>query len=878
VRRERAYDDDVRASSDGEASDRTATTSEGRAAPQETAIAAPIDGAWIGEHLEIVGPIDEEDDRVLVLARDVRLDRLVEVELCRGDDEALARREREVRALAKLSDPNVAAIHEVGRDRGRLFVAIEHVDGTSARTWLSAAARSVDEIVAVWLAAARGLVAAHAAGLVHGAFDADRIVLATRVCVIGFSGRAATQDGRIADRHAWCAGLREALRDERVPGWLRRLLADAAQRDVEPSMARIVAIVARPNRARRWLALGLGTAAAAGIVGVVLGSRPAPCNDGAARMAAIWSDERRTAIEATFVAAAGEQGKNAWVHADRTLDDWAQRWIELRASSCHATRTDGTQSEAVLERSMGCFDRRAAELGALLDAFAEIEAPAIARAPEAASTLPTPVACTDASYLLAKIAPPSDESAATAVEAVRDQLRQVEALRRTNRVPAANAAAEGLRERAEATGYEPVRGEALVELARLAFAGAHDAEGRELMHEAVLAGRKSGDAAITAEASARLASDYARNDDREQAESWLALAQLELDRKVADPELEIDVLRTRAFLLDRYGDTEAGIEQFRLALARVIALHGDRWRAAAVRNDIAIAMASGNRREEAVPVFTEVIDAIEREIGPDTPQAAIAHANLGQLLLQIDRLEEGEAHLRTAIAVLEKIHGPDSPTLYHATVQLGLALSYQHRCAEAKPVLERAVKLGEARSGPDSPEVGVAIGSLSVCSQHTGDLALSLEQSRRSAAILAKHFGPEHRDVVAARVQAVLTLIDLGRRDEAEVELRSMIDSCARTHACPASVEARIWSGIAYVELRRDDPAAASTSAKRGIALGLQGDARGATLAELRCTLAEALVVTGGDREEIRELVQLAVPVVREYSPEEAEHCAKLGA
>ncbi|HWB79935.1 MAG TPA: tetratricopeptide repeat protein [Nannocystaceae bacterium] len=835
----------------------------------------------IGAHLEVEAQLAERDDAIVYLARDVRLDRRVAVTRYRGDDEALARRERQLQALAKVTDPHVAAIHEVGRDKGGLFVATEHLEGTSAAAWAIAAPRSSAENVAVWLAAARALAALHGAGLVHGELAAEHVQLGrsgARVCITGASGRSANADTRLADRRAWCAGLSAMHERVAMPGWLRRVLAQARGPADDPDMARIVAIVERRGRARRWLALAVGTATLAGVAGLALGARETPCSDGAERMAIIWSEARRNALAETFVEAAGEQGGSAWAHTDRALDEWAQRWIDARASSCLATRSEGTQSEAVLERSMSCFDHRAAELAALLDAFAEVDASTTTRAVEAANALPTPLACTDADFLLATIAPPTDAITAAAVELVRARLREIEALRRANRIPAASAASAGVREQAEACGYEPVQAEALIELARVALAGEREDEGIELMHEAVLAGRKSGDVAITAEASARLASDYARKGDAEQAESWLALAELEIERKAADPELTVDVERTRAYLLDRSGKSDEAIAHYQRALDQVIALHGDHWRASAVRSDIGIVLASGNRLDEAAPIFAEVIASLERELGPDTPQAGIAHANYGQLLVGLDRPEEAEQHLLRSITVIGALQGPDSPALFHSTLMLGSALSEQGRNAEAVVQLERAVEMGELRGGPESPEVGVAIGALATSSHNTGQLATALEQAQRGATILAKHFGVDNRDVLAARTQAAVTLTELGRRDDALAELHDILARCDRTQVCSANTLARALSAKAWIELKDDDLAAARASAERGLAAAEGNEVRDVTVSELQCTLAEVLLKSHGDKAKIRGLVDAAVPVVAKHSPEEGQRCAQLGA
>ncbi len=48
---------------------------------------------------------------------------------------------REAKAMARLEHPNVVRVYEVGSDRGRLFIAMELVDGVTLTVWLQRAPR-----------------------------------------------------------------------------------------------------------------------------------------------------------------------------------------------------------------------------------------------------------------------------------------------------------------------------------------------------------------------------------------------------------------------------------------------------------------------------------------------------------------------------------------------------------------------------------------------------------------------------------------------------------------------------------------------------------------------------------------------------------------
>lgn len=133
-------------------------------------------------------------------ARDVELDRPVALKVLHsahfeleGPDDR-ARILREARAMARLSHPNVVSVFEVGEDpQGVPFLAMELVEGRTLDVWLKAGARTTAEILAVFREAGAALAAAHQAGLVHGDFKPQNLL-------VGSDGRAQVTDFGLA-RH-----------------------------------------------------------------------------------------------------------------------------------------------------------------------------------------------------------------------------------------------------------------------------------------------------------------------------------------------------------------------------------------------------------------------------------------------------------------------------------------------------------------------------------------------------------------------------------------------------------------------------------------------------------------------------------------------------
>ena len=121
-------------------------------------------------HYEVVRKLGEGGMGVVYAARDSRLERTVAVKMMSslaGDDTARKRFWREARAAASVNHPNVCQIHEIGEDKGTLFIAMELLEGESLADRLKRGALSVAETVQMGLGMLAALSALHGRGLVH---------------------------------------------------------------------------------------------------------------------------------------------------------------------------------------------------------------------------------------------------------------------------------------------------------------------------------------------------------------------------------------------------------------------------------------------------------------------------------------------------------------------------------------------------------------------------------------------------------------------------------------------------------------------------------------------------------------------------------------
>lgn len=122
-------------------------------------------------------------------AYDPRLDRKIALKIvrARSDDKGQDRLLREARAAARLQHRNVVTVFEAGIEDECLFLATELIDGVDLATWLQTK-REPQDVLRVFAAAARGLHAAHEAGIVHRDFKPANVLVAGdgRVAVADF--------------------------------------------------------------------------------------------------------------------------------------------------------------------------------------------------------------------------------------------------------------------------------------------------------------------------------------------------------------------------------------------------------------------------------------------------------------------------------------------------------------------------------------------------------------------------------------------------------------------------------------------------------------------------------------------------------------------
>lgn len=118
------------------------------------------------------------------LAHDIRLGRKVALKLLDprllDDTEQRTRFLREARLASVLDHPNICTIHQVGEAAGRLFIAMQYVDGKTLKQMIDGRPLSLDCLLSISLQVADALAVAHAQGIIHRDIKAGNIIITPR--------------------------------------------------------------------------------------------------------------------------------------------------------------------------------------------------------------------------------------------------------------------------------------------------------------------------------------------------------------------------------------------------------------------------------------------------------------------------------------------------------------------------------------------------------------------------------------------------------------------------------------------------------------------------------------------------------------------------
>jgi tetratricopeptide (TPR) repeat protein len=691
-------------------------------------------------------------------AYDPVLDRKVALKLLRADA-AIAADERdwllrEARAAARLTHPNVVAVHEVGELGDGIFVAMEYIDGVTLRAWLRGE-RPLTAILEVFVQAGRGLAAAHDAGVIHRDFKPENVLVSgeepdLRARVVDFglarmvgrigldepaSGlstpmgtpaymapeqlRGRSYDAR-SDQFGFCVALHEALTGQHPFG------ADRAGSTVEQVLARMLD-GQRPHGERAlpgWLRAILQRGLAV---------------DPADRFASM------RALVGILESTAGRRSRGLLALAGMAL-------VIVSSALTIAGRDNFARSRcaAAEQQLRGVWDPELR--AAARSAFAELE---LANADEVWNRLEPRINDYARAWLASREPHCGGHPRGVAIAPELEPLRDACLDRRL-------AELGGLTELLRSADRATVLG-ALDAVDRLTpISSCDDVE--SLQREASLARSSEAPAVESLRQELLRRKSQARAGHGRELDAPVQRL-LEQARALEDPELLAEALLLRSLVDEAQGDYDAAATSLETAALEAIAGHRDLLHA-----ELAVRLVSIHVRRREPKLAHDWVHRAEAAIrasGADELLQARLLEHRGTLASLDQDHREAERLHREALAIYRQFAPEAAAELAASLGNLGIALLSQAKVDEATPLIEESLARFRERFGPNHPNVAAMLSNLGQAYVIAGEHEHGIAVLNEALALKLRVLGPNHVALLTTLNNLGNAYSELGRSSEA---------------------------------------------------------------------------------------------------------------
>jgi len=801
-----------------------------------------------------------------LIAYDPELDRKVGLKVFPvASASAQAWRRDRARILAGIVHPHVVRVHDVGAVEGRQFAARDFVDGCTVGPWLDRDEPSWTRVLEVFLAAGEGLAAAHDAGLAHGRFGFDALVVGDdeKVRVIDFL-RTSPQLGPPPrpddDRRDWAAALHQALWDlapddeepisqTDVPRRVRRLVLDGLRdRPTHLTLGALVAALRSSMRQRKRL--GVAAVLMVGAIGVSAAALVRPsmtpearswCSEGGERIAQIWNENTIERSRAAFLATGSPHADKAWRSVETTVEPFVAQWRLTQEQRCLAPEEEQSRRAAATV----CLHRQLRALEAFVEALQTADDAMVMSATETAASLGSPAACG---------AGPDD--AARYADIDLEQVMEIETALSRARVQHSLSHFEDsiaigsrARDRAQALGLRALAGEADYGMALTRKALGQEDEAEQGLHAAFDAAVASGHHEIVARSAMELAmllADQGRHDD---ARRWTEHAAAAVERYDTLP-LRTRLANAEGLAAYRRGDQEEAREHYERSMDLAQQQQPpDKFARIQAGQALGNVLGRLGKNTEQIEVLEQSLAFARAELHPGHPSIGHHLNSLASALSHRGSIDLALATQQETLEIFEGAFGPDHANTIAARTTMAAILDEAGREKEAEEVYALALEAAERTFSDDDPRYVTVLGNIGMFHALQGEYveaaALLAQAATRNEAI----HGPDHEHTLGYLNNLAATYLFSDNLEDARRSYEEIVVRTERSLGAEHPQVVPALLGLARVQHLQGEPGSAVPRLERALELSIASDVRAERVGTVRFSLARALWDEGRDRE-----------------------------
>jgi tetratricopeptide (TPR) repeat protein len=606
-----------------------------------------------------------------------------------------------------------------------------------------------------------------------------------------------------------------------IPGWVHRLLVRGLSVSPDarfPSMDVLLDALAKdPAAARRkWLGgaaavLG-GVALASGVAITVSKPQAQPCTGAPALFSRAWGESQKAAVEKAFLASSAPDAAGAFTRLSSALDAYGEQWSTMHQEACVATRVSGEQPEAHLALRMACLDRRLRAVDALTAELSRADAALVKRSAETVGLLRGVSGCANIEALSAPVPLAEDPALRAKVDTLRTELARAQALLDAGRYQQALPVAQAAADTARTLNYRPMEAEALHVLGWAHQRLSKPDQAMKVWNEAMTAAT----AGRHDELAVQLATDLVGglSDLREsfsEAHLWARQAHALLERMGGSPELEGKLANHEGILAVREGKLDLAATHYARALAlRERTLGPTHVETAKALNNLAYTRNRQGRPAEAVPLCERALAVYEQRLGKDHPLLAQVFGNLAIAQKDLGQYAQALVSTQRSYELRKASLGPDNRQTLLMLNDLGAIHEMMGQTEQALALHRQALEEMRRVFGPESAEAIESVRALANAEERLDRADDALAHYREGMALQLKALPPEDMALYTMEEDVGRMLLEFHKKPrEALPYLRMALSRKTRTLGAehPDTISVRTSIGMTLLALGKSQQA-----------------------------------------------------------------------